>query len=424
MKKINLKLLCFFLLIGCLGITKVRADWAGCYAKMNKDEAVSIGDTFTYDLGIDGNTTDISVYGLHYVILYDQNILEPVSISDGGVGSYYNWENISSNVYEEKGTYNRLVVDIKTNDKNKFLDDKRDIKELLKIGYVKFKVKDTKKTSTKIMLYQTYREDLVNGSFYSSSSSYYYAYSSYAGNKQSPCYTEITTYINIYNKDSDATLKDLKVNEVDITPKFNKNTLNYEAIVKNEIDTINIEATCNGNNCKVKGTGKQNLSVGNNTFKVEVTSERGNSQTYTININRKEKTEAYLESLSIKNNKLSPEFNPDNLEYILFVSNDVKKLDLSYVANDKNASVKIVGNENFVEGNNEVKIIVSNSDNDSKAERKYHINVIKEKEENTTLIDNNTKLIKKQRIIMIILSSILVISNILWIVKVSKLKKR
>ena len=128
--------------------------------------------------------------------------------------------------------------------------------------------------------------------------------------------------------------------------------------------------------------------------------------------------------MSIKNNKLSPEFNPDNLEYILFVSNDVKKLDFSYVANDKNASVKIVGNENFVEGNNEVKIIVSNSDNESKAERKYHINVIKEKEENTTLIDNNTKLIKKQRIIMIILSSILVISNILWIVKVSKIKKR
>ena len=54
--------------------------------------------------------------------------------------------------------------------------------------------------------------------------------------------------------------------------------------------------------------------------------------------------------------------------YPIFVSNDVKKLDLSYVANDKNASVKIVGNENFVEGNNEVEIIVSNSDNDSKAE--------------------------------------------------------
>ena len=37
---------------------------------------------------------------------------------------------------------------------------------------------------------------------------------------------------------------------------------------------------------------------------IEVTSESGNSQIYTININRKEKIEAYLESLSIKNNKL------------------------------------------------------------------------------------------------------------------------
>ena len=42
----------------------------------------------------------------------------------------------------------------------------------------------------------------------------------------------------------------------------------------------------------------------------------------------------------------------------------------------------------------------------------------------TLSIDNNTKLIKKQRIIMIILSIILVISNILWIAKVAKLKKR
>ena len=119
-------------------------------------------------------------------------------------------------------------------------------------------------------------------------------------------------------------------------------------------------------------------------------------------------TNNYFASSSeeIRDNGASDEFNPISL------------------ANDKNASVKVVGNENFVEGNNEVKIIVSNSDNESKAERKYHINVIKEKEENTTLIDNNTKLIKKQRIIMIILSSILVISNILWIVKVSKIKKR
>lgn len=424
MKKVKIGLLLVSLLIGCFGITEVRANWADCYTKMDKDVAVSIGDTFTYNLGIGGNTYGNSVYGLHYVILYDQDILEPISLADGGVGSYYKWENIVSNVYEVKGTFNRLVVDINTNDKNKYLSDNTDIKDLLKIGYVKFRVKNTKKTSTKIMLYQTYKEDIIQGSFYNSSSSFYYSYDDYIGNKQSPCYTDITTYINLYNKDSDATLKNLKIKEVDISPKFDKNTLNYKAEVLNEIDTINIEAVCNGSNCQVKGNGEQKLVVGDNTFLVEVISESGNSQTYTIKINRREKVEAYLKDLKVKNNKLSPEFDSLNTEYLVFVTSDVEKLDLSYITNDELTKVKIVGNDKFVTGNNLVEIIVTNNDDDSKAERKYHINVIKEKAEDTTIMDNNKKIIERQKIIIIIVSSMLIISNIIWIIKVVKMKRR
>lgn len=424
MKKIKIGLLLVSLLIGCFGITEVRADWADCYTKMDEDVAVSIGDTFTYNLGIGGNTYGNLVYGLHYVILYDQDILEPVSLADGGVGSYYKWENISSNIYEVNGTFNRLVVDINTNDKSKYLDDNTDIKDLLKIGYVKFRVKNTKKTSTKIMLYQTYKEDIIQGSFYNSSSSFYYSYNDYIGNKQSPCYTDITTYINLYNKDSDATLKNLKIKEVDISPKFDKNTLNYKAEVLNEIDTINIEAVCNGSNCQVKGNGEQKLEVGDNTFSVEVISESGNSQIYTIKINRREKVEAYLKDLKVKNNKLSPEFDSLNTEYLVFVTSDIEKLDLSYITNDELTKVKIVGNNKFVTGNNLVEIIVTNNDDDSKAERKYRINVIKEKAEDTTIIDNNKKIIERQKIIIIIVSSMLIVSNIIWIIKVVKMKRR
>lgn len=423
MKKIKIGLLLTALIMISLGPTKVRANWADCYTKMNKEAAVSIGDTFTYDLGIGGPTTDTYVYGLHYVIMYDQDVLEPISVADGGVGSYYKWENITSNVYEDKVSFNKLVVDIKTDDKSKYLDDNTDTRDLLKIGYVKFKVKNTKKTSTRIILYQTYKEDLIQGSFYNSSSSYYYSYNNYSGYKQSPCYTDITTYINLYNKDSDATLKSLKVKETNITPEFNKNTLNYKAEVLNEIDTINIEAICSGKNCQVKGAGEQKLQVGDNTFNIEVISESGSSQTYTIKINRKEKVEAYLKELSIKNNKLSPEFNPETLEYLVFVASDIEKLDLSYLANDTESKVKITGNDKFVTGNNLVEIIVTNNIDDVTVERKYHLNVIKEALEDTTLMDNNKKIIEKQQIIIIIISSILLISNIIWIIKVVKMKR-
>ena len=132
----------------------------------------------------------------------------------------------------------------------------------------------------------------------------------------------------------------------------------------------------------------------------------------------------YLKDLKVKNNKLSPEFDSLNTEYLVFVTSDIEKLDLSYITNDELTKVKIVGNNKFVTGNNLVEIIVTNNDDDSKAERKYHINVIKEKAEDPTIMDNNKKIIERQKIIIIIVSSMLIVSNIIWIIKVVKMKRR
>lgn len=79
-------------------------------------------------------------------------------------------------------------------------------------------------------------------------------------------------------------LSSLKVDGYDLSPKFNKNTNEYKLSLNADVEEINITAKKEDSTAKVSGTGKKQVSLGNNKFDIVVTSEKGTKRTYTINI--------------------------------------------------------------------------------------------------------------------------------------------
>ena len=83
-------------------------------------------------------------------------------------------------------------------------------------------------------------------------------------------------------------LSSLVVDGYDITPAFDKDTLEYSLEVPNDIERVNISATRADNTATVKGIGEVELVEGKNKFEIVVTAQKGNQKTYVINIDRKE----------------------------------------------------------------------------------------------------------------------------------------
>ncbi len=86
----------------------------------------------------------------------------------------------------------------------------------------------------------------------------------------------------------DANLKSLSIEGYTLTPEFNKDTLEYNLEVENDITSIKIIASKSNANASVDGAGDKTLEEGNNKFEIVVTAQKGNTKTYTINVNRKE----------------------------------------------------------------------------------------------------------------------------------------
>lgn len=68
-----------------------------------------------------------------------------------------------------------------------------------------------------------------------------------------------------------------------------------------------------------------------------------------------------LEKLEIKGFNLEPNYNKDTYQYKVTLEGSVNALDIIAEANQANANVKIIGNENLINGQNLVTIVVSDS---------------------------------------------------------------
>lgn len=174
-----------------------------------------------------------------------------------------------------------------------------------------------------------------------------------------------TLYINRNDgRDSDSSLKDITLSSGKIS--FDKDTLEYKVTVEYNIDKMKIEATPNSAKSKVTINGNEDLSVGDNVFKISVEAENGKVTVYTINIVRKEQGQEIsnnnnIKAITIKNHSI--DFKSNVYKYTVKTNED--ELDLTITLDDENATYKIIGNSELKNGS-EVKIKVTAENGDEK----------------------------------------------------------
>ena len=170
---------------------------------------------------------------------------------------------------------------------------------------------------------------------------------------------------------NNSSLKTLGLEEAEI--KFDNNIKEYMVELPYNTEKVNIIAIASDAKAKITGIGRRYLSVGENTFNIEVTATDGTSSIYTLKVIRKEaNNDNYLDDLQVRGYTLNPYFNKETFKYTLEVKEDTDKITIDALTSDKNAKVKGDGNITLATGKNnlEVTVIAEN-----KEERTYEIEV-------------------------------------------------
>lgn len=84
-------------------------------------------------------------------------------------------------------------------------------------------------------------------------------------------------------------LSKLDIDNYELTPEFDKDTLEYKVELEPGTEKINITASLEDRSASVKGVGEVEITEGVNTINVVVTAENGNERTYKIIANAPEK---------------------------------------------------------------------------------------------------------------------------------------
>lgn len=232
MKKLNY--FAFLLVLGLFGVCDVNA--ATLKVTTNKNTVV-VGSTVNVTVAVNGNDAD----AWEYCLDYDSSIFSVSSSTVGGLGS----------------TTCLNLGGINTGGKN-----------------VTFTLKAKKSGSSTITVKNA---SVLN-----------YEAKEVLSSKESVTIRAKTQAEIEASYSTNANLSGLRVVDHVITPDFNKDTLEYNLEVENEIDKVTIKATKADSSATISGTGEKELTEGLNKFEIVVTAEKGNKKTYVVNVTRKE----------------------------------------------------------------------------------------------------------------------------------------
>lgn len=106
-------------------------------------------------------------------------------------------------------------------------------------------------------------------------------------------------------------LSSLKIKGYDLSPEFNKQTMNYQIndVATNEIE---ISATTDNTKAKIDGIGKIKITSGENNIKIKVTAENGDERVYTITIKNKNEENNVITNNEITNTEVQTSTNLEN----------------------------------------------------------------------------------------------------------------
>lgn len=227
-------------------------------------------------------------------------------------------------------------------------------------------------------------------------------------------------------KSSNNYLTELSVKGYELTPTFDKQTVNYS--IEEEIDenSLEINAVADDERATVSGTGNVSLQTGENNLRIEVEAENGVKRTYFIKCNKKiedeELTLSAITLLAVSTDGstqeifLNKEISDDVFEYSCDVYSDVNKIQIETTSEKSGANITITGNENLKEGQNTITIALKD---DSGKETIYKIQVNKQysKKSETKTEKNNSN------IVPIIMAVLLIVIILIVFSKAKKNKK-
>ncbi len=198
-------------------------------------------------------------------------------------------------------------------------------------------------------------------------------------------------YVNISKLSDNADLSNIYIYSYliqNLSPSFNKNTLNYT--VTTNIDSIEIAPVADDSESNLlinelaydpSTTKTISLVNGTNTINIAVTAKDGiSTKTYTLTVTRL-KTESKVTSLTTSEGTLDPLFNPNTFSYDLDIS-DAASIDITANLADTSATVTIddisvipgiAATVNIVSSYQTITIIVTAEDNITTST--YYINV-------------------------------------------------
>lgn len=174
--------------------------------------------------------------------------------------------------------------------------------------------------------------------------------------------SEEADMMNTNVSDDNTNLSILRLDQEGISPDFNKDIKEYYFIANNTINDLGITAIPENSGSTVTITGNKNLKIGENTIDIKVESkDKSKTSIYKIYVtktNNIELANANLETLAIRQGFLEPEFDSNMTKYKVEIANNIDKIDILAVPQKENATVKIIGNGEMKEGDNQVQVIV------------------------------------------------------------------
>ncbi|MBF0430243.1 MAG: cadherin-like beta sandwich domain-containing protein [Fibrobacteria bacterium] len=164
----------------------------------------------------------------------------------------------------------------------------------------------------------------------------------------------IRTYeINVTRlRSGNAKLTEITHSIGNLSPVFNKDSMNYTISVPFSIHSITVGASSVHPSAVIGYTSTGNISnehiadleVGTTLITITVTSEDANTiLEYTIKITRAPSGNADLVGIGLSSGTLSPQFNQDSITYTVDIANNISKLTLMPTLADSNAVVRVAG---------------------------------------------------------------------------------
>lgn len=150
-----------------------------------------------------------------------------------------------------------------------------------------------------------------------------------------------------YNTDN--YLVDIKPSVGILSPKFDKEILNYVIYLPYEIDNISFETTKSSETSIVDVLGPDILKIGDNRYVIKVRAESGDIREYNILIKKENiynnSNNNYLKNIILTNGKLNIDFNKDIMTYY-YTRKDGFKYD--FELDDPNSNVEVYENEGTI----------------------------------------------------------------------------